>query len=79
MMGPGPMGMGPAMGPGMGPGMMGPMQVTVNPATNDAPLEFNTNKNKPPMPVSASKSLKMICFRKIFALRVSVMCMLTRH
>lgn len=55
MMGPGPMGMGPGMGPGIGPGMMGPMQIAVNPATNDAPLEFNTNKNKPPMPVAASK------------------------
>ena len=53
----GPMGMGPGMGSGIGPGMIGPMQLNVNPATNDAPLEFNTNKNKPPMPVATSKFL----------------------
>lgn len=27
-------------------------QNLLNPAMNDAPLEFNMNKNKPPMPVS---------------------------
>ena len=29
-----------------------PDQQLVNPGLNDAPLEFNTNKNKPPMPIS---------------------------
>jgi len=27
-------------------------QSMLNPAMNDAPLEFNMNKNKPPMPIS---------------------------
>ena len=39
--------------------MIGPMQ-PVNPATNDAPLEFNTNKNKPPMAVAPSKMLCLL-------------------
>ena len=52
MMAQGQMQIGPTnMGPG--PGIIGPIQ-PVNPATNDAPLEFNTNKNKPPMAVSSS-------------------------
>jgi hypothetical protein len=27
-------------------------QNLLNPAMNDAPLEFNVNKNKPPMPIA---------------------------
>lgn len=60
MMG-GPMMMGPLIGPqGFPQGMMnhmGPMmntdQMGNSPAMNDAPLEFNTNKNKPPMPMTS--------------------------
>ncbi|XP_014257458.1 ecto-NOX disulfide-thiol exchanger 2 isoform X2 [Cimex lectularius] len=46
------------MMPGMMPSfsqmpLMTPEQAQmVNPGLNDAPLEFNTNKNKPPMPIS---------------------------
>lgn len=29
------------------------MQQLMHPAMNDAPLEFNMNKNKPPMPISS--------------------------
>lgn len=54
-----PNGMGQMMGgmmPGMMPGFpqmpMMPDQQLVNPGLNDAPLEFNTNKNKPPMPIT---------------------------
>lgn len=47
--------MGGAMMPGMMPGFpqmsMMTEQQLVNPGLNDAPLEFNTNKNKPPMPI----------------------------
>lgn len=50
-MSPGPVGIPPGHS-----SMLTPIQShSVNPATNDAPLEFNTNKNKPPMPVSQSK------------------------
>lgn len=48
--------MGGAMMPGMMPGFpqmpIMPEQQLVNPGLNDAPLEFNTNKNKPPMPIA---------------------------
>lgn len=48
--------MGGPMMPSMMPGFphmpVMPEQQLVNPGLNDAPLEFNTNKNKPPMPIS---------------------------
>lgn len=55
---PGSMMGGPHMMAGMMPGfpqmpLMPPDQAQlVNPGLNDAPLEFNTNKNKPPMPIT---------------------------
>uniref|UniRef100_A0A1B6MNE3 RRM domain-containing protein n=1 Tax=Graphocephala atropunctata TaxID=36148 RepID=A0A1B6MNE3_9HEMI len=59
MMG-GPMMMGPMIGPqGFPQGMMGPImnpeQMGNSPGMNDAPLEFNTNKNKPPMPLTGEE------------------------
>ncbi|KAK9502701.1 hypothetical protein O3M35_011416 [Rhynocoris fuscipes] len=57
---PGGMMGGPHMMTGMMPGfpqmpLMPPDQAQlVNPGLNDAPLEFNTNKNKPPMPITGS-------------------------
>ena len=33
------------------PRQPGPQSNLLNPAMNDAPLEFNVNKNKPPMPI----------------------------
>uniref|UniRef100_A0A1B6FXR3 RRM domain-containing protein n=2 Tax=Cuerna arida TaxID=1464854 RepID=A0A1B6FXR3_9HEMI len=59
MMG-GPMVMGPMIGPqGFPQGMMGPLmnpeQMGNSPGMNDAPLEFNTNKNKPPMPLTGEE------------------------
>uniref|UniRef100_A0A0K8S492 RRM domain-containing protein n=3 Tax=Lygus hesperus TaxID=30085 RepID=A0A0K8S492_LYGHE len=51
----GMMGPMPGMMPGFQvplPGMSHDQQTMVNPGLNDAPLEFNTNKNKPPMPIS---------------------------
>ncbi|XP_039284901.1 ecto-NOX disulfide-thiol exchanger 2 [Nilaparvata lugens] len=57
MMGPAMMGpQGFAMGPGpmMPSGVGGPGPI-MNPSLNDAPLEFNTNKNKPPMPLTSEE------------------------
>ncbi|XP_073968679.1 ecto-NOX disulfide-thiol exchanger 1 isoform X2 [Rhodnius prolixus] len=57
---PGSMMGGPHMMAGMMPGfpqmpLMPPDQAQlVNPGLNDAPLEFNTNKNKPPMPITGA-------------------------
>ena len=63
-------GMGPGMGPAMaGPGMpagpqpmgaplppppMPPVGGGMDPAQNNAPLQFNTNKGKPPMPIAGT-------------------------
>lgn len=61
MMG-GPMMMGPMIGPqGFPQGMMGPLinpdQMGNSPGMNDAPLEFNMNKNKPPMPLTSKRTI----------------------
>ena len=40
------------------------MQQLMHPAMNDAPLEFNMNKNKPPMPISSKLLIifNILCF-----------------
>lgn len=70
MMG-GPMMHGQLMGPMLGPQgfpmapILNPEQqpsIGNNPGMNDAPLEFNTNKNKPPMPIAGNNSLNIITY-----------------
>lgn len=63
-----PIGPGPLLGHETQPPPPGPI---MNPGMNDAPLEFNINKNKPPMPVTTCKLfcklffnvLKCLCFK----------------
>ena len=54
---------GPMGGPGMMPGMGGPIgpqgMPPPDPATNNQPLQFNTNKGKPPMPIPGDSGKDM--------------------